>query len=437
MNISIFGLGYVGCVSLGCLAQNGHNVIGIDINPVKVDQINSGNPTIIENSVADIIKEQHRIGRISATVGGYKEAVLSTDISIVSVGTPSSLNGHLDLTYVFNVVEQISEALKEKTGFHTIIFRSTVTPGTCDKLIELIEKRTNKKQGIDFIVIMNPEFMREGTAVHDYYNPPFILIGSNEKETALDIAKKLYNSSSAEIIMADFKIAEIMKYVSNSYHALKICFANEIGNICCALGIDSKETMNIFTKDKILNISPYYFKPGFAYGGSCLPKDLKGLETIAHDLYIKTRVIESIRPSNDFQIQRAVDFISSLNKKKLGFLGLSFKAGTDDLRNSPAITLVETFLGKGYKIRVFDKNVSYSNISGTNKEYIDTHIPHLSKLLVLDPQNVLDESEIIIVTTNEIEFNKILQKLHNKTIIDFVGLDKEIVSKKNYYGINW
>lgn len=422
---------------MGCLAQNGHNVIGIDTNPIKVDQINTGKPTIIENGIADIIKEQHRIGRISATVEGYKEAVLNTDISIVSVGTPSSSNGHLDLTHVFNVVEQIAEAIKEKTTFHTLMLRSTVTPGTCDKLAGLIEKKTNKKQGADFIVVINPEFMREGTAVHDYYNPPFILMGAQEKAMALKIAEELYENLSAEIIMTDIKTAEIIKYVNNTYHALKICFANEVGNICCALGINSNKVMDIFTKDKILNISPYYFRPGFAYGGSCLPKDLKGLETIAHDLYVKIPVIESIKTSNNLQIQKAIDLITSFKKKKLGFLGLSFKAGTDDLRNSPTVTLVETLFGKGYEIRIFDNNINLSKFSGTNKEYIEMHIPHLSKLLMPDPQDVLDMSEIIIVTTKEIEFNNILEKLHNKMIIDFVGLDEKIAAKENYSGINW
>jgi len=435
--ISIFGLGYVGCVSLGCLAQNGHNVIGIDVNPIKVDQINSGKPTIIENGISEIVAEQYKLGRISATLENYKKAVLSTEISIITVGTPSSKNGHLKLNYVFKVAGQIAEALREKNTFHTIIVRSTVTPGTCAKLVELFEQKSKKKQGSDFIVVINPEFMREGTAVFDYHHPPFILIGCDKKDIASDIAHKLYENISAEIITTDVKVAEIIKYVNNSYHALKICFANEIGNVCSALGIDSNTVMEIFTKDTKLNISPNYFKPGFAYGGSCLPKDVKGLKTIAHDLYLKTPIIDNIQKSNGMQIQRAIDIITKFKKKKLGFLGLSFKAGTDDFRNSPAVAVVENLIGKGYEIKIFDKNINLSRISGTNKDYIETHIPHLARLLSPNPYEVINTSEIIIVATKETDFNVFLADICNKVIIDFVGLEEMVTKKENYLGINW
>lgn len=436
MNISIFGLGYVGCVSLGCLAKNGHKVIGVDVSNTKVNQINSGVPTIIEKDIDLIIKEQFEAGNISATTD-FKEAILKTDISIIAVGTPTGPNGHLNLNYIFKVAENIGEILKEKNEFHIIAIRSTVMPGTSDKFAAIIEASSGKTHGVDFAMVSNPEFLREGTAVKDYYNPPITLIGSHFPEAAQKLAS-VYDKLPGEVVITDVKVAEIMKYVNNTYHALKISFANEVGNICSALQIDSHMVMDIFCKDKDLNISNYYFKPGFAYGGSCLPKDLKGLQTLAHDLYIKAPVIESIDKTNDIQIQRAVDMIISQNKKKLGFLGLSFKAGTDDLRNSPAVTVIEILLGKGYEISIYDKNVQMSRLTGTNKEYIDAHIPHLSKLLVDDIHTILDNFEVIIVNNKEKEYaDTLAQWIGTATIIDMVRIDERVRLKPVYKGINW
>jgi GDP-mannose 6-dehydrogenase len=383
MNISIFGLGYVGCVSLGCLAKNGHHVVGVDTNLAKVEQINSGKATIIEKDVDIIIAEQRSAGRISATTDIHL-AVKGSDISIIAVGTPSTDKGHLNLQYIFKVAENIGQALLLKDTFHIIAIRSTIMPGTCDKFASVVEGISGKKRNVDFAIVDNPEFLREGTAVHDYYNPPLTLIGSDNLSAAEKVAD-LYRQLPGEIIITDLKIAEIMKYVNNTYHALKISFGNEIGNICSELKIDSHKVMEIFCKDKQLNISPYYFKPGFAYGGSCLPKDLKGLRTLAHDLYIDVPVIDSIDKTNDFQIQRAVKLIYKYWDKKLGFLGLSFKAGTDDLRNSPAVSIIETLLGKGCNIVIYDKNINLAMLTGTNKEFIDSRIPHLSSLMVSDP----------------------------------------------------
>lgn len=435
MNISIFGLGYVGCVSLGCLAKNGHNVIGVDVSSTKVNQINSGKPTIIEKDIDVIINEQHKNGRISATTD-YKEAVLKTDVSIIAVGTPSTAHGHLELKYIYNVAKNIGESLREKKDFHIIAIRSTIMPGTCGKVAEIIEEASRKKRNNDFAVVDNPEFLREGTAVDDYYNPPLTLIGSDNHK-ASEIISSLYQELPAEIIVTDVEVAEIMKYINNTYHALKISFANEVGNICKSLGIDSHKVMEIFVKDKQLNISPYYFKPGFSYGGSCLPKDLKGLQTLAHDHYIKAPVIESIDKTNEIQIDRAVEYLSHYKDKKIGFLGLSFKAGTDDLRNSPSVTLIETLLGKGHNIKIYDKNVQISRLTGTNKEYIDNHIPHLAILMINNPEKLISNSDIIVVTNNEKEFSQLLNKTNDKLIVDLVRMPEIIRIKSNYYGINW
>jgi len=435
MNISIFGLGYVGCVSMGCLAQNGHKVIGVDVNQNKIDLINSGRATIIEAEIDRIIKEQFEFGTISATTDAYY-AVQNSELSIIAVGTPSTEKGHLNLQYIFNVAELIGEAIRTKNEFHIIALRSTVMPGTCDKVADIIAKSSGKIRNISFAVVDNPEFLREGTAVKDYYHPPLTLIGSDNRDAAEKVAE-LYRQLPAEVIITGLKVAEIMKYINNTYHALKISFANEVGNICSELDIDSHEVMDIFCKDKQLNISPYYFKPGFAYGGSCLPKDLKGLQTLAHDLYVDVPVIDSIHKTNEIQIARATKMIYKYWNKKLGFLGLSFKEGTDDLRNSPAVRVIELLLGKGADITVYDKNVNTTLITGTNKDYINARIPHLSNLLSSDLEDVINKSDVLIVNTKEKEFIERLKTVNDKKIIDFVRLGDEFLNKKNYMGINW
>jgi len=435
MNISVFGLGYVGCVSLGCLAKNGHTVIGVDVSESKVSQINSGVATIVEKDIDKIIEEQCLTGRISATTN-FKEAILKTDISIIAVGTPSTSKGHLNLEYIFKVASDFGEVLQEKEGFHVIAIRSTVLPGTCEKFARIIEDKTGKKNNIDFAIVDNPEFLREGTAVQDYYNPPLTLIGS-ESQKAAEIMAALYKQLPGEIIITDIKVAEIMKYVNNTFHALKISFANEIGNICSALGIDSYKVMEIFCKDKQLNISPYYFKPGFAYGGSCLPKDLKGLQTLVHDLYIKTPVIDSIDKTNEIQVQRALGMLSKYFGKKLALLGLSFKAGTDDLRSSPSVDLVETMLGKGFDICIYDKNIQLARLTGKNKEYIEGRIPHLSRFLVDDLEALIQTSDVIILCNKEEEFEDALKNVSGKIIIDMIRVPEEIKKNNTYLGINW
>ena len=435
MNISIFGLGYVGCVSAGCLAQNGHQVIGVDVDPTKVDQINRGQATIVEKDIDGIIAHQAALGNLEATTD-YRHAILSSDVSIVAVGTPSTARGHLNLNYVFKVADHFGEVLKEKSDFHVIAIRSTVMPGTCDQIAARIEQKTGKFRNVDFAVVSNPEFLREGTAVRDYFNPPLTLIGA-ESGRAAAVVQSLYVDLPGEIVVTETKIAEIMKYVNNTFHALKISFANEVGNICSSLGIDSHEVMDIFCKDKELNISNYYLKPGFAYGGSCLPKDLKGLQTLAHDMYLKVPVINSIHHTNEVQIQRAISLLMQFPNQKIGFLGLGFKAGTDDLRNSPAVELAEAVHGKGFQLKIFDKNINTSRLTGTNKAYIDRHIPHLSQYMVESGQELADWSDVLVVCTPEKDFVELLESSYNKTIIDLVRLPAGINPSNQYLGINW
>jgi GDP-mannose 6-dehydrogenase len=433
MNISIFGLGYVGCVSLGCLANNGHNLVGVDVSDIKIDLINSGQPTIVEKDIDILIGENYQKGRIRAT-SDYQDAVSNTDVSIICVGTPSTNEGHLDLQYIFKTAEQVGEVLKTKDTFHTIAIRSTVLPGTNEKYGRILEEISGKKRNIDFAVVSNPEFLREGTAVDDYYNPPVTVLGS-DSDKGLDIMESLYIDLNGPVQKTEIKVAEIIKYVNNSYHALKITFANEVGNICKKLNIDSHDVMRLFGMDKQLNISTYYFKPGFAYGGSCLPKDLGALRTLAHDLYLDSPVLNSIEKSNSFQKDLALKLIESKEKNKILVLGISFKPGTDDLRYSPIVDVIQGLSGKGHEVRVIDNHVHMSKIIGKNKSYIMEKLPHIAKLLVTDLQESIDWAELIVITNKEKNFQGLAID-DNKIIIDLTRLE-EYRNHPNYNGLNW
>ena len=457
MRISIFGLGYVGCVGAACLAKLGHSVIGVDVNENKVKLINQGKPTIIEEGIAELCAEAHEKGLMRATTD-VKDAVLNTDVSFIVVGTPSSKEGHLNLSYIYAVAKQIGEALAGKgerlavsgernsvtgdglpvmgTLKHIIAIRSTVLPGTNEKVGEIIAEASGLVRGRDFTVVSNPEFLREGTSVEDYFNPPLTLVGTDMPE-AEAVFREIYRGIEAEFICTDIRVAEMMKYVNNTYHALKIVFGNEVGNICKELNIDSHKVMEIFCKDKQLNISPYYFKPGFAYGGSCLPKDMKALKTLAHDHYVEVPVIEAIGESNELQKRRAVQLIMAQGKRKIGILGLSFKAGTDDLRCSPIVDVVESLLGKGFEIRIYDKNVKVSELTGTNKDFIMAKIPHLQHFVSDDVDAVCRESDVLVVTNKEREFAELLACYPGKVVVDLVRQWKEVDYAGRYEGLSW
>ena len=435
MNISIFGLGYVGCVGAACLAKLGHHVIGNDISENKVNLINQGKPTIIEVDIDELIKEGHDKGLIEATMD-YHYAVHNSEVSFIVVGTPSSKEGHLNLNYIYGVAKQIGEAMRDKDDFHIVAIRSTVLPGTNQKVGEIISEASGKERGKDFTVVSNPEFLREGTSVQDYMNPPLTLIGT-DSEIAEAKFREIYKDIQGEFISTDIKVAEMMKYVNNSFHALKIVFGNEVGNICKALDIDSHKVMEIFCKDKQLNISSYYFKPGFAYGGSCLPKDSKALRTLAHDLYVDVPVLNAIDPSNEIQKKIAVDIIESKGRRKVGILGLSFKAGTDDLRNSPIVDVAEALYGKGYEIHIYDKNVRVSQLTGTNADFIAAKLPHLHDIITDDLDTVCQECDVLVITNKEKEFSEVPNKYPHKCIVDLVRQFRELDYDGNYEGISW
>lgn len=434
MNISIFGLGYVGCISLGCMALAGHQVIGVDVNQAKVAMICSGKPTILEKEIGEIIAQQHSFGRITATTDPG-EAVKNSDISIICVGTPPGPDGHLDLSYIIEVARQIAESLKEKQTFHTLVIRSTVPPGTNRKVTALVEKISGKKGNVHFAVVSHPEFLREGSAVADYRNPSLILMGTDHPR-GFAVMEEFYNNFDKVIIKVEPPVAEIIKYVNNAFHALKISFANEVGNICKRLGVDSHRVMDVFTRDQVLNISPAYLKPGFAYGGACLPKDLRALAAFAHDQYLETPVLNAIEKSNTYQETTALDLITKHGKKKIGVLGVSFKEGTDDLRNSPTVEIIERLLGKGYRVSIHDKYVHLSRLIGANKEFIQKHLPHIAEIISQDLDQVIENSEVLVVSHDCEEYRDLHKKYPDKIVIGLVRTDA-LNSSGNYEGICW
>lgn len=421
MNISVFGLGYVGCVGIGCLAQNGHRVVGVDTQLAKVQFINAGKPTIIEKDIDTVIGTQHAAGRISATTS-VAAAVEATQVSFICVGTPPTTTGHLDLTAVLRVAENIGRALRTKTSPHVIAVRSTVMPGTSERVSEIIARVSGRQPGMQFAVVANPEFLREGTSIEDFEHPAFTLVGS-ECAWATDVMRSVYAGIDAPFITTVRRVAELMKYICNSYHALKVTFANEVGAICGELGVDGKEVMDIFCRDAKLNVSRAYLRPGFAYGGSCLPKDLKALRTIAHDKYLTCPVLDSIEASNEHQKAVALERIQGFGRRKIGFLGLSFKPGTDDLRESPIVDIVERLLGKGYDLRIYDRHVHLARLVGANREYILQKIPFISQFISDDLDAVLVHADVVVVVNKEPGLKEALAQLPcHKAIYDLAGI---------------
>jgi len=437
MKLSVFGLGYVGCVSAACFAQEGHEVLGVDVNATKVSIINEGKSPIVEAGVGELIAATVRAGRLRATTDSL-EAVRDSELSLVCVGTPSKPNGSLDLEYVRRVCEEIGQALKTKREYHTVVIRSTMLPGTIESVVvPALEDSSGKRAGRDFGVCINPEFLREGTSIKDFYAPPFTLIGADDEDVASRL-RGLYAGIDAPVFVVPVRAAEMVKYACNCFHALKVSFANEMGNICKALGIDSHQVMDVFCQDTKLNLSAYYLKPGFAFGGSCLPKDLRAINYKAKELDVEVPVLNSILHSNRRQIERATEMVLAAGSKRVGVLGFSFKAGTDDLRESPMVALIETLIGKGLDLTIYDRDVSLARLFGANKEYIEREIPHISRLMRGSIKEVLDSSDVLIVGNKAGEFREIESQLRtDQTVIDLVRLFGEGTSSGTYQGICW
>jgi len=438
-SISVFGLGYVGSVTAACFAHLGNNVIGVDVNPGKVEMLGSGRSPIVEAEVDELVAKAHRESRLRATTD-TRQAVAESDVAFLCVGTPSLPNGKLDLAHVEHVCRDIGTALRNTASCYWVVLRSTVLPGTTETVvIPVLEAASGKRAGADFAVCYNPEFMREGSAVADFFEPPFSVFGAAYAEH-LQPLKTLYGFAQSPVFETSIRVAEMVKYTSNCFHALKVSFANEIGTLCRHLGVDTQAVTEILISDTKLNISPAYLKPGFAFGGSCLPKDLRALTYRAKELDLKLPLLESVLPSNREHLERAVEAVLNARKKKVGLLGLSFKAGTDDLRESPQVQLAKRLLGEGCQLRIWDQDVSLGRLVGSNRHYIEEVIPHVGSLLVNELRDVVAFAEVVVVGSRAVDREALAACLSpQQIVIDLVNLEKARRSDRmaEYRGVCW
>jgi GDP-mannose 6-dehydrogenase len=436
--ISVFGLGYVGAVSLACLARDGHRVVGVDIDPVKLDLIRSRKSPILEEGIQELMRDVVDSGRVSVTADAA-EALRDTELSFVCVGTPSAPNGSQDLTAILRLAEQLGAALAHKQAFHTIVIRSTVQPGTVEEKIEpILERASGKTSGVDFGLCFQPEFLREGSSIRDYDHPPYTIVGGN-CEAAVEQVRALFQHLDTRFFVTNIRVAEALKMSCNAFHALKITFANEIGRVSQSMGIDPHEVMRLVCADQRLNISPAYLKPGFAFGGSCLPKDLRALTNIAKQNDIVLPMLSSLLPSNGAHIDHAIDKILKLGRPRVGMLGLSFKTGTDDLRESPLVLVAKRLLGEGCELRIFDPEVQLSRLLGANRSYIDANIPHIGQLLCPDIESMIGPSDVILVGLQQSALNEALQARVRKDqyVLDLVNLPNRDLLRCRYEGVCW
>ncbi|HXK61524.1 MAG TPA: nucleotide sugar dehydrogenase [Acidobacteriota bacterium] len=404
MNISVFGLGYVGCVSAACLARLHHQVVGVDVNPYKVGLIQAGQSTIVEEEITDLVREAACKGLLTATTSAV-QAIADTQISLICVGTPSKDNGSLDLSHIESVCESIGKGLAAKEDHHVVVIRSTILPGSTRKVaIPVLEASSGKKAGKDFAVCVNPEFLREGSSVRDFFRPPYTLIGCDD-DMGAGLVSRVYQGVEAETIRVPIETAEMIKYASNAFHAVKICFANEIGRLCKTLGVNSQQLMEIFSKDDKLNISKAYLRPGFAFGGSCLPKDLRALNHFARVSDIDIPLLASLLPSNQAHLDQALRQITRGGRRNIGVIGLSFKPGTDDLRESPLVLLVEHLIGRGFPVMVYDSNVELSRIFGANKQYIEKEIPHIERLMAGSLAQLVEFADVLVLGHRNVDLS--------------------------------
>ncbi|MEH2249518.1 UDP-glucose dehydrogenase family protein [Nostoc sp.] len=433
MKISIFGLGYVGVVTAACLARDGHQVIGVDVNPEKVDLIGKGESPIVEPGLSPLLIDGVASQLIRATTDA-EAAVLASDVSLISVGTPPIERGEPDLTYVWNVCKQIGKAAIHKTESHVVVLRSTVPPGTLEKCQNLLDSLIGDNS---IHLAFNPEFLREGSAIKDYEQPPYTIIGT-ESPVAEAAVRQMYATVDAPFTVVKPSVAEMVKYVANCWHATKVGFANEIGRVAKAFGVDGREVMNIIVQDTKLNISPVYMRPGFAYGGSCLPKDLSALLYYARNMDVAVPLLNALPTTNSLQVDLAAQHVLRLGARKIAILGLAFKPGTDDLRESPAVLLVKRLIGEGCQIKIYDQAVYEARLMGTNLTYIQNNLPHFEDLLVAEPQQALESAELVIVTHASPEFRQILREALKKIqILDLASVFSEPIRELNYCGIAW
>ena len=439
LSVSVFGLGYVGSVSAACFASVGHRVMGVDVSQSKVDMMDSGRTPIIEARMTEMVGEAHRAGLLHATTDATA-AVLNSEISFVCVGTPSLKNGKLDLSHIEHVAREIGAAIRQKKSPHVFVLRSTVLPGTTETVVlPILEKESGKACGEGFTVCYNPEFMREGSAVADFLNPPYTILGASDTNHLAPL-RELYQNTPGTLYETAIPVAEMVKYFSNCYHALKVGFANEMGTMCKHLGVDAHAVTKIFTSDTKLNISPAYLFPGFAFGGSCLPKDLRAITYKAKELDLKLPLLDALMRSNAEHVDRAVEMVMNTGKKKIAQLGLSFKAGTDDLRESPQVQLIKRLMGEGLDVRAWDEDVSLGRLAGANRQYIEEGIPHIGSVLSADLASVVHSAEVVILGNKSASRERLVPYLRpDQIVIDLIHLDraKRPEGAKTYKGICW
>ena len=437
--VSVFGLGYVGSVTAACLAHEGHRVVGVDVNPAKVEMLETGRSPIIEAGLEELVAAGRSGCHLHATTDAVS-AVLQSEISLICVGTPSTRSGRTDLSYIERVCLEIGEALRQKQGFHWVVLRSTVLPGTTESvIIPLLEKGSGKRTGTEFAVCFNPEFIREGTAVSDFFEPSFTVLGTANHE-CLQALRDLYDGLPGPVFETTVAAAEMVKYACNAFHAVKVSFANEIGTLCKSLGVDTHSVAEIFKSDTRLNISAAYLSPGYAFGGSCLPKDLRALTCRARELDLHLPLLEGILPSNTEHIKRAAEAVLSTNARTVGVLGLSFKAGTDDLRESPLVHLIKLLIGEGIKIQIWDRDVSLGRLVGSNRQYIEDVIPHIGSLLCSTLEEVVRNSEAVLIGTRAVDAQTLRGLLRREqAVIDLINLNPSERTKESarHDGICW
>ena len=438
MRIAVFGLGYVGCTSAACLAARGNTVIGVDSNPDKVKMIAEGRSPVLEPGLPELVAENVACGRLRA-VDNAQEAVAETELSLICIGTPSASNGSLDTNALERVAWDIGSYLPDNPGRHTVVVRSTVLPGTTEEiLIPILEEASSLLAGRDFGVAMNPEFLREGSSIADFNDPPKTVVGQLDDESGQPVAA-LHSDFAAPLFRVPIRVAEMVKYVDNFFHALKIAFANEIGAASQSFGIDSHEVMNVFCADTKLNISTAYLQPGFAFGGSCLPNDISALLYATRRADLELPLLEHVLASNERHFQRTVDTLTELGCRRIGMFGLAFKPGTDDLRNSPLVELAERLLGKGFRLKIYDPQVSLSELVGSNREYIKSRIPHLSALLAQSAEEVLEHAEVCVIGVSTKETIEAMAQANGRRVVDLVRLPdaEERRGRDGYIGVAW
>jgi GDP-mannose 6-dehydrogenase len=436
--ISVFGLGYVGTVSLACLARDGHEMVGVDIDPIKLELLRSGQAPIVETGIQDLMRAVVRSGSVEVT-DSVREAILLTDISFICVGTPARQNGNQDLDAIVRIAQQIGAVLPEKSSRHLIVVRSTVRPGTVEEVIQPeIEAASGLEAGRDFSLCFQPEFLREGSSISDYDNPPLTIVGASD-DYAVEVLRALFGHLPCEFVHTSIRTAEMVKYACNAFHALKVTFANEIGRICQASGVDPREVMQLVCMDRQLNISPAYLKPGFAFGGSCLPKDLKALLYMAKTADVELPMLASILPSNAAHIEHAIEQVLSSGRRSVGMVGLSFKAGTDDLRESPLVIMAERFIGKGLKLSIYDPQVDVARLIGANRRFIEESIPHIASLMTSDLGQLIGQSEVLVVALKTPEVLAALEAhaREDQLLFDVAGLPDQTAYRASYRGVCW